>query len=102
MGHDHHGFPGSGKLADNRLHFPDHRRVKGACRFIKQDDFRLHRQGSGNGDTLLLAAGEFLRIIPGLIAEADHFQKFQASVIGSLSAEAEQVDGRQHEVFNHA
>ena len=31
-------------------------------RFVRDDQFRLDREGAGNGDALALAAGKFVRI----------------------------------------
>ena len=38
------------------------RDIKCRNRFIGNDEFRIHDHGSGNADTLTLAAGEFMRI----------------------------------------
>ena len=47
-------------------HFMAQLRVERGGRFIKQHHLRLHRQRAGDGHTLLLAAGEFGRIVmPG-------------------------------------
>ena len=41
--------------------------VKGGNRFIGDDQVRFCRKGSGNADSLPLAAGEFMRIALGMV-----------------------------------
>ena len=41
-----------------------HGHIQRAGRFVTDDQLRMNGQGAGNGDTLALAAGEFMRITP--------------------------------------
>src|SRR5690606_15943151 len=47
------------------------------CRrgFVEQHDLRPHRQCPGDGDALLLAAGEVLRIAMRLVCESDAIEE---------------------------
>ena len=47
--------------------------VEGAGRLVGQKDARVVDQGAGNGDPLLLTAGQFIRPVVGAVAQADAF-----------------------------
>jgi hypothetical protein len=48
--------------------------VEVAGRFVGQDEGRLHDEGTGDGDPLLLAAGELVGEVIGAVAEPDQFE----------------------------
>src|SRR5437660_7208348 len=52
--------------------------VEVSGRLIGQQDARLIDQGTGDGGTLHLAAGQFARPMPEPLAQADSFQEFHA------------------------
>ena len=53
-----------------------HRHVERRSRLIADDQLRLHGQRPGNGNTLALAAGEFVRVtLRGSGIEADLLQQ---------------------------
>ncbi len=52
-------------------------RVQRGHRLVRQDDLGILRQCAGQGDTLLLAAGELIRPDKGLVQNADLVQRFQ-------------------------
>ena len=58
MGYDDHGHVFIGQLLYRAQDFTGQFRVKGTGRFVKEHDIRVHRQGTGNGHTLLLTAGK--------------------------------------------
>ena len=49
----------------------DQFRVQGAGGLVEEHDFRFHGQGPGDGDALLLAAGEVAGAVVGAFGEAD-------------------------------
>ncbi len=61
MGDDHHGHAFVGQLAHDLEDVADQFRVEGAGGFVEQHHIRVHGEGAGDGDTLLLAAGELGR-----------------------------------------
>ncbi len=79
-------------------------------RFVEQQQARLRGQRAGQGDALLLSAGEHVRGIRGALGEADarqHGQRLRAPLGGGELAQAEgdiveqaQV-GKQREVLEH-
>jgi len=86
--HDH-GFPLFRQLLHNTQHFAHQFRVKRRRRFIKQQYVGLHRQRAGNGNTLLLAAGEVHRIFNLLaFVNTDFCQIFDRPIAGFLFAQA--------------
>src|SRR5690554_398430 len=58
VGDDHHGHSVVCQLHHDVEHLADHFRVEGRGRLVEQDQFRIHRQGTGDRDALLLAARE--------------------------------------------
>ena len=71
MGDQQHGAAFFGQRADHIKYFLDHFRVKRRCRLVEQNDFRLHRQGTRNRRTLLLAARELGRVGVALVGDTD-------------------------------
>ncbi len=69
-GDDHQRRAGARQLLDDIEHFADQFRIERRCRLIEQQHLRAQRQGAGDGDALLLAAGELARIGIDLVAEA--------------------------------
>ena len=54
-------MPACGQLDHDVEHLLDHLRIKRRGRLVEQHDLRLHAQRAGDGDALLLAAGELAR-----------------------------------------
>jgi len=69
VAHDHHGHAGGLQVAHYGEHASYEFRVKGRGGLVEQNDFRLERDGAGNGDALLLAAGKFVWIGARLVLE---------------------------------
>ena len=55
-------------------HFFDHFRVERRGRFVEEQYFAVHAQGAGDGDTLLLSAGELAGVFVRLFADTDAFE----------------------------
>ena len=49
---------------------------------VAEQDFGIRRQCTGNGDALLLAAGQLGRVGVGLVGQAHHLQKFTGALFG--------------------
>ena len=67
----HHGDTAVGQGFHHLQHFADHLRIQRRGWFIKQDDLRRGGKGAGDGDALLLAAGELSGHLPRFIRETD-------------------------------
>ena len=98
VGHDDHGNAFAGQFDHDVEHFLDCFRIKGRGGFVKKNDLGLAAQGAGNGNALLLAAGEGGGIDVGLFGKADHFQIVVGQLLGLLAALVEEFDGRKGEV----
>ena len=72
---DHRGLAVS-KITQDLQHLAGQLRVKGAGGLIKAEDIRVKRQRAGNGHTLLLAAGELMRVVAGPLRKAHLRQQF--------------------------
>ena len=68
--------------------------VEVAGGFVGEQHVRLRREGAGNGDPLLLAAGELARIVAQALAEADSLEQFSGA-LASVGA-AFQLQGQHH------
>lgn len=68
--------------------------VEVAGGFVGEQHVRLRREGTGNGDPLLLAAGELARIVAQALAEADSLKQFSGA-LASVGA-AFQFQGQHH------
>ena len=55
-------------------HFGSVLGVQVTGRLIGEDDLRVRNDGTGNGDTLLLASGQLLREMAGTMADVHTFQ----------------------------
>src|SRR5262245_59906593 len=94
QGHDAPGMPGDiyfvgdqddgNALSIQRLkqlhEFLTGAAVEVARRFVGQDELRFVDQGTRDGDTLLLAAGELIGMVMRPVGEADHFQRLQRAL----------------------
>ncbi len=73
--------------------------VQRAGRLVGQDDIRPVDQGAGDGDALLLAAGEFVGAVVGAVAQADALQR-RAGAAQALLAGQPGVHQRQGDLFD--
>ena len=68
---DEHRHPLLGQLDHHREHLPDQLGVEGARRLVEQDQLGGHGERAGDGNPLLLSAGELRRVGVGLVRQAD-------------------------------
>ena len=95
MGDHQHGDAGVGQLFHQLKHFAHHLGVEGAGRLIEEDDVRVHRQRPGDGDALLLAAGQALGVDVGLVGQTYAGQKLVGALgDGLFVLELEQAGGQ--------
>jgi hypothetical protein len=62
------------KAADDVAHLCAHLGIERAERFIKQQHGGLEHQRTGQGDALLLSAGELVGVSAGEVADLDEFE----------------------------
>jgi len=72
--HHQHGAALPGEHPHHAQHLAHQLRVQGAGRLVEQDDLRLHCQRAGDGDALLLAAGQVRGIGCQAVGHADPLQ----------------------------
>ena len=73
VGYDHHGHPLFGQRFHHVEHLPDHLRIQRRCGLVEQHHLRIDGQSAGDGDPLLLAARQLIRVNVGLVLDADLF-----------------------------
>ena len=100
VGHDHHGHALVGQLLHDVQHLSHQLRVEGRGRLVEEHQLRLHGEGPGYRDPLLLAAGQLRRIDVELLRETDLAQQllgvgFRLLLVGLLDP-----DGRLHHVLD--
>src|SRR5581483_1742452 len=72
--HADHGHSRLRKLDYDVQHFLDHFGVERRGRLVEQHDFRVHAEGSGDGDPLLLSPRELAGIFLGLLRDLHPLQ----------------------------
>ncbi|MNF49393.1 hypothetical protein D3C84_306640 [compost metagenome] len=103
VGHHQHGQAVFGaEAADHVEHLAAELRVQRRGHFVEQHHFRPHRQGPGDGHSLLLASGQLRGIVVQLVAQADHVQQLDAALAGLGLAQAEHLDRCLHDVLQGA
>ncbi len=85
MRDDHHGDAGAGELAHDIEDLADHFRVEGRCRFVEEQDSRLHGERAGDRDALLLTARKLTRKFFRLFGDADAGEQSRALRSASAS-----------------
>ena len=76
VGDHQHGDAGVGQLLHQFQNLAHHFGVEGAGGLVEQDHVRVHGKGTGNGNTLLLAAGKALGVGIGLVGQTHAGQQF--------------------------
>ena len=103
MGHHDHGAAFLGQALDHLQNFAHQLRVQRRRGFIEQHHLRLHGQGAGDGDTLLLAAGEERRVLISHARRQPDFVQVAAGTVFGVLFTATQHAARGHgDVFQHA
>ena len=76
VGDHHHGHTLLCKVFHNIQYLADHFRIQCRGGFVKKHHFRIHAQGTDNGNTLLLTAGELIGVSICPIRQTDAIQQF--------------------------
>jgi hypothetical protein len=83
VGDQQHGrLVGGYEVSEQAVHLEAGQRIQGAERFVRQQQFGIADQGSGQRNTLLLTAGKLMR--PGPFASGEsHFGERTAAAISA-------------------
>src|SRR6266508_2586726 len=101
MGDHHHRHPALGQLDHDVEDLLDHLRVERRGRLVEQDDLGAHGQRTGDGRTLLLAAGQLGRVALGLLGDADAREQFAGTRLGLGLWGPAGLDGAEGDVVQH-
>ena len=99
--HDRHGHAVGGELAHEIEHLADHFGVERARRLVKEHYVRLHAQRADDRDTLLLPAGEHIRVLVCLVRKTDTLQKLHAAHFRLVLGFELERHGRECDVLHH-
>ena len=101
VGDHQHGDAGVGQLLHQFQNLAHHFGVEGAGGLVEQDHVRIHGKGTGNGNALLLAAGQALGVDVGLVGQTHTGQQLVGALgNGFLVLQLEQAGG-QFQVLLH-
>ena len=75
-------MPLCGQVAHDVEHLADQLRVERRGGLVEEHQLGLHRQGAGDRDALLLAAGQLVGVDVHLVAEADAVEQAPAALDG--------------------
>ena len=75
-------MPVGGEVADDVQHLGDELGVERRGDLVEQQDARSHRQRPDDRDPLLLTARQPVRVLLGLLGEADAVEQGNASLLG--------------------
>ena len=75
VGDDYHSDVFGCQILNNLQDLSCKFRVKGGCWFIEKQNIRVHTQSPGNGNSLLLSAGELVGVIVFFVGQAHFFSE---------------------------
>ena len=101
MRHHQHRHAFLCELLHDGQHLSHQLGVERRGRLIEEHDLRLHREGAGDGHTLLLSAGELGRIGIRLVTEADFFQKRLCHRLHLFLRELLDLHRGEHDILQH-
>ncbi|MNG10735.1 hypothetical protein D3C84_942250 [compost metagenome] len=101
MSDDDHGETVLGQRAHHRKDFSDKLRIESRGRLIEQNDFRVHRQGSGNSHALSLSTRQGPGVGIVLMGQAYLFQQRNGVIVGILSANAHDMNRGLGNILEH-
>ena len=101
VGDDDHRHAGGREILHDLQHLVDQFRVERTGRLVEEQDARVRRDRAGDGDPLLLAAGELARVGRGLVGEADPVEQFEGARTRVRRPLAVHLDRRLGDVAQH-
>ena len=101
MGDDGHGHALLGKIPHQVQHLTHHLGVQGGGGLVEQHDLRIHGQSADDRDPLLLAAGEHIGELVGLVGKANALQQGHGLLLGCGGSLFLQGHGGHGDVLQH-
>ena len=101
MRHNDHCRSALSQPFDRIFHFANHRGIQSAGRFIKQDDFRIHNQCTGDRNSLFLPAGQLIRHPHRMLIQPDFLQCVQCMFSGCLFINLKYIQLRYNQVIQN-
>ena len=97
---DEHGHARAGEVAHDDEHLADELRVERRGDLVEEHDVRVHHQRPRDRDPLLLAAGELMRVLVGLLLEPDHGQQLVRARLGVAPAHLQDAARGERQVVH--
>ena len=93
MRDNHHGHAAAGKLHHDVQYLVDHLRIKRAGRLVEHHRLGVHGERAGDGDALLLAAGELGGRLGGLLGHAHAGEQLHGAGLRLVLLHPQHLDG---------
>ncbi len=97
---DEHRHSLSRKVTHDDEHLADELRVERRRDLVEEHDVRLHHQRPGDRDPLLLAARELMRVLVGLLLEADAREQLASPPLGLGAGHLADAPGGERQVVD--
>ena len=94
-------MPSLRELAHDEQDLADELGIERRGDLVEEHDVRLHHQRPRDRDTLLLAAGELMRMLLGLRLEPDLREQHVGAGLGVLATELANAPRRERHVVQH-
>ncbi len=101
VGHHQHGHALLRQRLHDAQHLAHHFRVQRGGRLVEEHDLRLQGQRTGDGDALLLAAGELIGIGVTLVRQPHGLEQGHGPLLGGLFIHTLHLHRGQHDVVQH-
>jgi hypothetical protein len=99
VGDEEEGEAVIGEAAEDIADFLAEFGVEGGGGFVEEENLGFHGEGAGDGDALLLTAGELGGAVVGAVGEADPFEELEGFGFDLGAGATEDVDGGFEDVF---
>ncbi len=99
MGDDQHGHSGLRQFLHDAEDFANQFRIQSGGGFVEEQDLGVHGQGSGDGDPLLLAAGQLVGIGVRLFRQSNPRQKRQSFLAALFNGAFLNPDGALQKIL---
>jgi hypothetical protein len=99
VGDEEHGEAVIGEATEDVTDLLAEFGVEGGGGFVEEERARFHGEGAGDGDALLLSAGELGGTVMGAIGEANPGEEFEGLGFDLAARAAEDMDGCFEDVF---
>ena len=97
---DQHGHAAQRQFLHDVQHFLDHFGVQRRGGLVEEHDLGFHGEGAGDGDALLLPAGELAGVLVGLLRDADALQQLHGVALDLGARAVPHADGGQRDVLH--